>query len=152
MKKTIIVAVIVLMLALAAYFLFRKPKEEKIEVPNTDPGTGGGATKPLDEPKNPMPLKVGSGYIAGSYANTLVKDIQDALNTKYKAGLLADGKFGPKTLAALLANKFGGMIYWKQYSEITGKALTTTQAAAEDTGGVFTASNAANWWSYLTTW
>ncbi len=142
MKKTIIVVSVVLVLALAAYFLFRKPSEPPI----TDPATGGGGsdtgnkpTKPTE--KNPMPLKIGSGWVAGSMQNTLVKDIQDALNTKHNAGLVADGKFGPKTLKALLANNYPGVIFWKQYSAITGKQLSVGGTVVDD-------SNSWSWWPF----
>jgi hypothetical protein len=155
MKKTIIISVIVLVLALAAYFIFRKPKEEE-PAAGTDPATGSGGTGSETPDKviksNPMPLKMGSGHIVGSEENTLVKDVQTALNTKHGAKLVVDGKFGAKTLAALIASGYGGVIYWKQYSKITGKALTTDQQASEDITGIFTADNAANWWSYLTNW
>lgn len=153
MKKPIIIILIVLVLALAAYFIFRKPKDEPAV--NSDPGSGTGKTDTETPEKviksNPMPLKIGSGHIVGSEENTLVKDVQTALNTKHGAKLVVDGKFGAKTLAALIANGYGGQIYWKQYSQITGKALTTDQQDGNITG-IFTADNAANWWSYLTTW
>jgi hypothetical protein len=131
MKNTFLVITFFLVLFAVAYFVFRKKNkviaaEKPDEVNNIEPSP----VKPLEK-GDPMPLKVGSGYVAGSQANTLVKDIQDALNTRFKAGLLADGKFGPKTLAALLANGFGGVIYWKQYSQITGKEITVNGKPVE---------------------
>ena len=156
MKKTIIIISIVLVLALAAYFIFRKPKKEELAV-NSDPGTGSGGTGTGTPDKviksNPMPLKMGSGFVEGSEQNQLVKDIQTVLNTKHSAGLVVDGKFGVKTLAALLKHGYSGVIYWKQYGEITGKEITASQQKYNDQpGGIWTAENASNWWKYLTTW
>lgn len=70
-----------------------------------------------------MPLKIGSGHVVGSQQNQLVKDVQTALNKKHGANLVVDGKFGAKTLSVLVKNGYGGVIYWKQYAQITGKKL-----------------------------
>jgi peptidoglycan hydrolase-like protein with peptidoglycan-binding domain len=47
-----------------------------------------------------QPSAPGAGVKSG-IANAKVKTIQELLNSKYKAGLVADGKWGPKTALAL---------------------------------------------------
>ena len=72
-----------------------------------------------------------------------MRELQLALNRKYGAGLVPDGDWGAKTQKALLSNKLPVVIYWKQYSEITGYKLNTDGTA-----------EAGNWWEdpfkYLT--
>lgn len=67
-----------------------------------------------------QPSAPGAGVKSG-IANAKVKTIQELLNSKYKAGLVADGKWGPKTAAALqkaMAAKTG----------VVKSATTTTKA------------------------
>ena len=102
MKRKIIVAVIIFivitLIIISSWLVYKKyikPQPIQDELPpdngNTNP-TGGGA--PTNNTVMSFPLKKGMD-------NSSVIEVQNALNEKCKANLVADGKFGPKTEAAL---------------------------------------------------
>lgn len=133
MKKYIIIGIVVVMLAVAAYFIFFRKSSGQEETGAVAGSGDKGGTRKIETDTNPMPLKVGSGYVKGSDQNKLVKDIQQALNVKHKSGLIVDGKFGPKTLAALKQNGYPVVIYWKHYKQITGNAIYVNGQEVTDT-------------------
>jgi peptidoglycan hydrolase-like protein with peptidoglycan-binding domain len=104
MKKKLIIIGIVVAVAVALYFVYKKVKADK-EAEDT---TGGGSAAPQQAQTptynnnanptktggDPFPMKLGS-------SGDLVKILQQYLNKKYKSGLTLDGSFGAKTAAAL---------------------------------------------------
>ena len=134
MKKTIIIFVVVLVLAIAAYFLFlRKSDDSGTEETGTSGSGSASKTKKITTSENPMPLKMGSGFVEGSLQNSLVMDIQSALNSYHNAGLKVDGKFGTETQKALVKFDYPIVIYWKHYSQITGKSVYVNGEKVTDT-------------------
>ena len=141
-KTIIIILVIVLVLAAGVWFFAKKQTDTTTTTGTSGTGAGtggtGSGTAKVTEPEK-MPLVQGS-------TGTLVKDIQTALNSKYKAGLTVDGIWGPKTQAALSGNNLATTIYWQEWSEITGLALNVNGTAVSQStrfpGGVF---NPLNW-------
>jgi len=136
MKKTIIIFVVVLVLAIASYFLFLRKSDDSgtDETGTSGSGSGSGSkTKKITTSENPMPLKMGSGFVEGSLQNSLVMDIQSALNSYHKAGLEVDGKFGTETQKALVKFDYPVVIYWKHYSQITGKSVYVNGEKVTDT-------------------
>lgn len=98
-KKFIIAAVSVLALVLAALFFIRKKKND--EASSSFP-TGALTT---EHPNASFPLtpysKAGEySTAAGSYGQQIA-NLQQKCNDKYGAGLDVDGKYGPKTEAAV---------------------------------------------------
>lgn len=82
-RKIITVVVILAIIAIALYFIFKKPAVKKDTITTLDPII--------------FPLKKGS-------SGTGVVAVQKYLNEKYNAGLDPDGEWGPITDAAALAH------------------------------------------------
>ncbi len=123
-KTLIIISVVIIVLAVAVWIYAASRKGSLMATVAPD-GTGtkpasDGTTTATESVK--MPLVQGS---TGTAAKSLIKSLQTALNKKYNAGLTVDGVWGKLTTKALQANKLPITIYWKQWSEITGIALSS---------------------------
>jgi len=78
----------------------------------------------------------GEKIIPGVY-NATVKLLQDALNEKYQAGLVPDGKLGPKTMMALeKAMKQKGINLGQPQQQVQQPKYTPTDDIAADGGEV----------------
>ncbi len=82
-KKIIIIVIIAIILGAILYFILRKPK-------TLTASTGTPSVNP-----DAFPLKLGS-------KGSEVTAVQKYLNSKYNAGLVTDGDWGPATDAAVL--------------------------------------------------
>jgi len=140
MKKTAIIVVAVILIALAVYY-YMNPGGSLLEsvglkTAATDPLQNSSATKEdltgktptnggfvvankIVQDANGIPLMEGK---SGSFLkpDTLVKNIQKALNEKHGTTLKVDGIFGPKTAKALNVHGFPSVIYLDDYYEIMG--------------------------------
>ena len=112
-KTIIIISVIVLLLSAGVWWLAASKKPDE-----TEPEAGSDEAAKSEAAANTvkMPLKKGS-------RGSLVKAIQEALNRKFNYTLVTDGVWGNKTEQALINLSLPTTIYWKQWSEITGKSL-----------------------------
>lgn len=140
MKKTAIIVVAVILIALAVYY-YMNPGGSILESvglkkPAVDPLLNSSATKenmagqtptnggfvvakPISQDANGIPLMEGK---SGSFLkpDNLVKNVQKALNEKHGTTLKVDGIFGPKTAKALNVHGFASVIYLEDYYEILG--------------------------------
>lgn len=90
-KKIITVLVIVAIIAIGLYFVFRKPKAAIT--------TGAGSVTSAGTDPNAIDATIVFPLKSGSTGKG-VKQVQAYLNSKYNAGLTVDGIWGPKTNAA----------------------------------------------------
>ena len=140
MKKTVIIVVAVLLIAVAVFY-YTNPGKNILEavglkkagtdpVPGTSavkedvtgatPNNGGFViTKPITRDSNGFPLQQG---ISGSIfsPDQSVKEIQKYLNERYGSNLKVDGIYGPKTAKALNIHGFPALVYLEDYYEILG--------------------------------
>jgi hypothetical protein len=102
-KKSIVIILMVLTVAVAVYWFIWRKKSPQADVPgnnpdpiNAKPGAASPnqGTNPPTAANSDFPLTTGS---RGKY----VTAIQQLLKDKYKISLTVDGIFGPKTKAAL---------------------------------------------------
>ena len=125
MKRKIIVAVIIFivitLIIISSWLVYKKyikdaPIEDELPPPPPDNNSGGG-TPPPNNTVMSFPLKKGMD-------NSSVIDVQNALNKKCKANLVADGKFGPKTESALKScygvTQVNEALYTQMKSDVTG--------------------------------
>ena len=140
--KTIIIILVILIFLAAGTWIYLGTKPASLPTNGTAPdpgnsGTGSGTNGTPAPAASPMPLQQGA-------SGPLVKAIQEALNKKYKSGLVTDGSWGPKTQTALKANNLPVIIYWKQWAEITGLPLSSD--------GTFTIPSILPVWNNPLTW
>lgn len=83
-RKIITISAIVIIIAIALWLIFKKPKEKNTgsQVPDT----------------TRFPLKLTNPYTTGK----AIENVQKYLNSKYKAGLTVDGVWGPDTNSAVI--------------------------------------------------
>ncbi|MBV5346817.1 hypothetical protein JZU46_01145 [bacterium] len=112
-KIIIIVAVIVLLLAGGVWWWAASKKADETE---PEAGSEDAVKSQAAADTVKMPLKKGS-------KGSLVKTLQEAINRKWNYALVTDGIWGDKTEKALTNLGLPTTIYWKQWSEITGKSL-----------------------------
>jgi len=117
-KKTIVIIIMVVAIAAAIYFFVWKKKAAAIQA---DPGKKADPATPIHaEPgaksKNQGSTPPAKYFIKKGDDNKDVKFLQMRLNQKYNAGLVMDGKYGPKTAAAITkAGKNGNGLFYDDY-------------------------------------
>jgi hypothetical protein len=140
MKKTAIIIVAVILIALAVFYYMNPGKNilesVGLKKTETDPLAAANATKedvsgktpttgsfvassPIVRDSNGFPLQQG---VSGSLfrPDKSVKDIQKALNELHGTTLKVDGIYGPKTARALSTHGFPALVYLDDYYEILG--------------------------------
>lgn len=103
-KKAIIIVIIVvviIVLAVSSWIIYKKFFKSNTDIGDDNLGEDGG------EPLPPATYGGGGGYASASFpiakgmSGPQVIAVQDSINKKCNAGLVTDGKFGPKTESAL---------------------------------------------------
>jgi hypothetical protein len=108
--------------------LTQQPKTQTTQQPQT--------TQQQPQTTQQQQVVQGEKIIPGVY-NATVKLLQDALNEKYQAGLVPDGKLGPKTMMALeKAMKQKGINLGQPQQQVQQPKYTPTDDIAADGGEV----------------
>ncbi len=121
MKKALIIISIILIVGLAVWFFgFYLPKKKK----NDTEETLKQVSQAAELPAGSFPLKPGD-------KNKKVLLIQKILNLRFKAGLVEDGVYGPKTQEAvakfITADKLGPTVFNAVQIVLNGGAPSTDQ-------------------------
>ncbi|MCX6265875.1 MAG: hypothetical protein NTW16_00755 [Bacteroidetes bacterium] len=117
-SKTIVIFIMVLAAAAGVYWFIWKKKKDQ----------GAAETAPAIKPGAPIQAAPGAAsanqgtkpapkyFIKKGDDNKDVKFLQMRLNQKFNAGLEMDGKYGPKTAAAITkAGKNGSALFYADY-------------------------------------